>query len=1212
LQSFGETDADLFFGREVLVAKLIERIVKHVAPIEVASPQETHSRILAIVGASGSGKSSILKAGVLPMLRWNPVSADWLIYTFTPTAHPLHALAGMLTHESPSIITTASLVDDLLRDPRALYFYAQRLLQENQASYESSIAGKEHSTIRTKEQPLVFLAVDQFEELFTLCRSESERQAFITALMTAVLEPDGRVCVVLTLRADFYAQCAPYAALREALASQQEYIGPMTAADLRRAIEEPARRGNWELEPGLVDVLLKDLGADGLHLAEPGALPLLSHALLETWTRRRGRTLTISGYLASGGVRGAIAETAEAVFQDELDPRQQGIARNIFLRLTELGDEEVRVETRRRATFKELIPSPKDADAVRVVLTRLADARLIVTDQEVAEVAHEALIREWPTLREWLEEGRDGLRLHRHLTLAAESWLRQGRDPGDLYRGARLAQAVDWAQNHPGDLNAQEREFLEASQSSVESEKVEREAQRQRELEAAHALAETQSQAAVHLRRRALYLIAALVLALGMAAAALFFGIRAYENAQQAQTATRLANTRELAAAAINSLEVDPERGILLALQAISITRTTDGSALPEAEDALHRALLASHLRLVLSGHEYGVLTAAFSPDGHRLAAIGIDGTVKVWDSISGAELLSMPGSTEPSDALGTQRLAYSPDGKRLVTGDSDLVKIWDAATGAEIAAYNGHAGEVWAVAYSPDGSRIASAGVDATARIWDAATGKSLFTLMGHEAAIESLAFSPNGERLASAGDDNKLKIWDTDSGRLLFELENPTGPFFSVAYSPDGRYLTSNAENGIKIWEADTGLEVLTIPVGAGNIVFSPDGQSLAAQAGSVAKVWDVHTGRELLTLAGHTDWIIMVAFSPDGKRLATASLDHTARVWDIGADKEVLTLTGDGHLTAFSPDGITLATDDAVQGVPLLWDSQTGEQLTAFTGIGGGIHSLTFSPDGKRLVTGSNDFTARIWDVEKKQAVLTLSGHSLDVRDAAFSLDGKLVATAGFDGMAKVWDATTGAEMLTLEGHNGLVTGVAFSPDGSKLATSSTETSAKIWALPGGELLLTLTGHTAALPDVAFSPDGSRVVTASRDATAKVWDATSGSELFTLTGHRADIWSAKFSPDGNIIATASGDNTAKIWDSSTGKELLTLPGSQGGVTDVAFSPRDGGADLAVASTDGTVRVFLLRLSDLLALAHQRVTRGLTTAECQQYLHTPSCPGD
>ncbi len=336
------------------------------------------------------------------------------------------------------------------------------------------------------------LVIDQFEELFTLCRSEAERLAFVDNLTTAACQNGGTAVIIIVLRADFYAHCARFDRLRQLLAQHQEYIGPMTAAELRCAIEEPARRGHWELEPGLVDLLLHDVGADAGHNPEPGALPLLSHALLATWQRRRGRTLTLSGYTASGGVRGAIAETAESVFYDQLDREQRQIARHIFLRLTELGGGEAQADTRRRVSIDELSSKPEDSDAVHQVLSALADARLVTTDQNAAEVAHEALIREWPTLRGWLEEDREGLRLHRHLTEAAQEWDRLGRDPSGLYRGARLAQAVEWAAMHPETVNVLERDFLDASQLFAEKEAQEREAQRQRELEAARQLAEAE------------------------------------------------------------------------------------------------------------------------------------------------------------------------------------------------------------------------------------------------------------------------------------------------------------------------------------------------------------------------------------------------------------------------------------------------------------------------------------------------------------------------------------------------------------------------------------------------------------------------------------------------------------------------------------------------------------------------------------------------
>ncbi|HMD81844.1 MAG TPA: helix-turn-helix domain-containing protein, partial [Anaerolineales bacterium] len=373
LSYFDESDADLFVGREILTAKLTERVLSLASS---GLPHET--RFLAIVGASGSGKSSLVRAGLVPALRWNQKSVDWQIHILNPTSHPLESLASTLTSESASVLATSTLMDDFSRDPRSLQIFVKRLLPlENHAR--------------------ALLVIDQFEELFALCRSEEERASFIDNLLTAASEADGSVIILITLRADFYAHCANYIPLREALARNQEYIGAMSDEELCRAIEEPARRGRWELEPGLVDLLLHDVGH------EPGALPLLSHGLFETWQRRRGRTMTLSGYASSGGVRGAIAETAETVFTDQFTGEQRAIARRIFLRLTELSDEISTADTRRRATFNELILKPEEATITLTVLKTLADARLIMTSQDSAEVAHEALIREWPTLRGWLE-----------------------------------------------------------------------------------------------------------------------------------------------------------------------------------------------------------------------------------------------------------------------------------------------------------------------------------------------------------------------------------------------------------------------------------------------------------------------------------------------------------------------------------------------------------------------------------------------------------------------------------------------------------------------------------------------------------------------------------------------------------------------------------------------------------------------------------------
>jgi WD40 repeat protein len=1155
LRYFEEADAGLFFGREGLTARLVERLREAEAP-----------RFLAVVGASGSGKSSLVRAGVVPALRQERGAGGWAIQVLTPTAHPLRALAAA-----------------------------------GEGIERGGAAGGR-----------VLMVVDQFEEVFTLCGDEAERRAFIDRLLEAAGAKGQATWVLAALRADFYAACAPYAELRQALAARQEYLGPMTATELRRAIEEPANHGGWELEAGLADLLLSDLGADGQQPPEPGSLPLLSHALLETWQRRRGRRLTISGYLAAGGVRGAIAETADAVYRDQLDAGQQAIARDIFLRLTQVGDEAGAAETRRRAALDELIPRGEGAAQAREVLTLLADARLITTDGEAVEVAHEALIREWPTLRDWLEADREGLRLHRHLTLAAEGWRQRGEDASELYRGARLEQALEWARPNGRALNEAEREFLEASRALAEREAAAREAQRERELEAARALAETERRAAGRLRRRALYLAAALIVALVMAGAALYFGEQARLSAERALAAGRVATARELAAAAVNNLEVDPERGILLALQAVDTTRASGEGVLPEAEAALHQALTASRVRLSLDDIGTRVLGAVYSPDGRRVAAIGDTGEVVVWAADTGERLLRMKGITAPSDAVGTHRIAYSPDGRRLVTGDSVLVKVWDAETGAELRALAGHTGEVWAVAVSPDGARIASGGADGTVRVWDTATGEALLALAGHAGPIETLAFSPDGARLATGADDQTLKVWDTATGALAHDVSDFASPIYGVAYSPDGRYLAAD----VRVWEAESMALVLELELGTGNLAFSPDSQRLAAVTGSAVTIWDVRTGRDLMTLAGHTDWANSVSFSPDGKRLASASMDGTVRIWDLGPGGEALALEAGGLRVAFSPDGARLATD-GIDGTARVWDVETGGPLAALAGHGSGLWGVAWSGDGSRLATAGSDGTARVWAVQSQEAVLVLRGHGAGMEDdpelatiraIAYSADGSRIATAGFDGTARIWEASTGRELQRLEGHGGLVVGVAFSPDGSRLATTGTEGDIILWDTTSGAALLSWHSHDGASPDVAFSPDGAWLATARSDAVARVWEAETGRLVLALEGHRAFIWGVAFSADGRRIATGSADGTARVWDATTGAALLALAGSRGDVTGVAFSPRSG--DLAVASADGVVRVYVIDIDRLLALAQRRVTRGLTLGECQAFLHMVACP--
>jgi WD40 repeat protein/serine/threonine protein kinase/DNA-binding SARP family transcriptional activator len=1310
LQYFDQADADLFFGRELLTAQLGARL----SPSPWQGEGWGGGHFLAIVGASGSGKSSLVRAGLIPALRRGEPLSDgsltpedstrWPIHVITPTAHPLESLAASLTHDSESVTATATLMDDLARDPRSLHLYARRLLGKIAGGQGSGGAGEiSPPPLRPPAPPQLLLVVDQFEELFTLCRDEAERRAFVDNLLIAAGVPNSienpkskieiRTIAVITLRADFYAHCAQYDHLREALARQQEYIGPMNTAELRRAIEEPARQGGWIFEPGLVDFLLEEVGT------EPGALPLLSHALLETWQRRRGRTLTFGGYRESGGVRGAIAKTADRVWS-QLGPEEQAIARNIFLRLTELG--EGTQDTRRRVPRAELEAlttadrRPQTAEesnseqpavggqpsAVASVLHTLANARLITTAEDSVEVAHEALIREWPLLRQWLDENREGLYLHRHLTEAAQAWAKLNRDPGELYRGARLAQASEWAQSHAEAMNALERDFLAASQELARQREAEREAQRQRELEAAQKLAETeqrraeeQGQANRRLRQRALFLAGALVIAGILAVVAVVFGQQASQNEQQAlaerataeaeahsrataqtnaetqqreaERQARLSTSRELAAAAVKNLEVDPELSILLALQAVTTTYAVDGLALPEALDALHQALPASRVRLTLTGHTDVVYGGGFSPDDTRLVTadynrVSKEGVARIWDAATGQMLFSRPGFILAD-------FRKTDGGKHLPIanfGQVTTITMWDITTGQAMGVITMPVhidlNEQVGISLSPDWTRLIVRHADGLVSVWDATVSatksKALFNLVGHKEYVEDIDFSPDGTHLATVSYDGTARIWEAGTGKLLFTLTGHTNTVRGVAFSPDGRYLATFGDSMVRVWDAATGKELFYFNAGGGGgIEFSPDGLHLATVQDTTIKIWNLTPVLQTnllsalntdvtdaiknqgLWLQGHTGGVLDITFNSNGTRLISTGFDGTARVWDISpaGAKEWLTLAGHDSFwditdVAFSPDGIRLATASP-DLTAKIWDAATGRELVTLVGHSEGLYEVTFSPDGTRLATASADHTARIWDARTGQELLTLTGHTDLVNDVAYSPDGAYLATAGEDHTAKIWDARTGQELLTLTAHGNFVESVAYSPDGTYLATGSGDDTAKIWDARTGQEIFTLTGYPDTVFDVAFSPDGTRLATASVDG-IKVWQTATGEELFSLTRDQYAINEVAFSLDGTRLAGASSGSRVIVWDISgvledgtiQAQELLTLP-SEGAT--VAFSP-DGRLLATGNDSDTTGRVYLLHTDELLPLARSRLTRTWTPEECRQYLHRETCP--
>ena len=1184
LQFFDVEDSDLFFGRETITAKLSNRL--HEAKF-----------LSVIIGASGSGKSSLVRAGLIPAIKKGEAfikgtnlpggRENWQIHIMTPTAHPLEALAIELTRDSESVTAPATLVDDLSKDPRSLHFFLSRRAQ---------IADSTHA----------LLVIDQFEELFTLCREEFEREAFIDNLLTAmspeVDQDHGNITLIITLRADFYAHLAQYPDLRDWVARQQEYIGPMTVEELRRAIEEPARRGHWEFELGLVDLILRDVGD------EPGALPLLSHALLETWKRRAGHMLTLKGYADAGGVRGAIAHTAENVYQN-LSPSEQTIMRNILLRLTEFG--EGTEDTRRRASFDELMSAANDAPQVRAVLNRLAEARLVTLGENTAEVAHEALIREWPQLREWLSQDREGIILHRHLTEAAHEWELLERDTDALYRGVRLAQANEWAALNPNILNARERLFLENSNRQARQEEQEREEQRQREVAAAKELAETQRQSAsrLQIRNRVITTVGTIAIILAMLAGLL--GLRSNQNA-------RTAFARELAAESLSSLDADPERSILLALHGVSVT-APDERVLPEVENALHRAIASSRIRKTLTAHQGEIWGMAYSPDGTRLATSGADQELQIWDTATYKSLLTV--NMENAEA---KSITFSPNGKWIAAASSGgSVRIRDVETGQLVFELKGHTKAVQAITFSPDGKQLATSSLDKSIKVWDTTTGKELATWQDIEEPANQLVYSPDGARLLFVDtpilmvEPARLHVVDVVSGEEIYQI--PVG-YYGFALSPDGKQLALSTPDLtlIRILDASNGQPLYNIPRPLNRIMwmeFSPDSSRLAV-AGLDRKVhiWDAVSVTELFTLSGHTEFIRIIAFSADGTHLASGASDGTIKIWSLEPSSEVfpIQLMGGTNRLAVSPDGALLAaTSSALTSnewdALTVWNAQNGDIVYERKPHTDFPLAIAFSPDSKELATGGGDHTIKVWKAATGDMQFSIDVEDDVVWDIAYHPDGQQFAVVGSEGMIRFYDRATAKALSSWDAGIGWLAGVAFSPDGSRLAIVGGDTNdGKVWDTITGKEILTLIGHTSANWGVAFSPDGTRIVTCGNDGTARVWDAATGKLLLTLSGHTGVIVTARFSPDGTRIATASLDGTNRVWDLATGQELISLEGAF--TFDVEFAP--DGKRLMVGGLD--LQVFAMTIDELVQIAQSRLTRSLTTEECQKYLHMGQCPSE
>lgn len=1108
LAAFGVEDTDRFFGRDDLVEELLAKLREH--------------RVLAVVGASGAGKSSLLRAGLLARLTDRPA------IVFAPGSHPLEECAIQLARWSGG-------------SPRAL-----------RHELDAGSRGL-HSVVRQLATDELVIVVDQFEELFTLCHDRREREEFIDLVLTAARAENSRCRVVLGIRADFYAQVTTHAELTEAVRHGHVVVGPMTTDQLRQAITDPAGRAGYTVENVLVTRLVGDTSG------QPGMLPLLSHALLETWRRRRGTILTLEGYERAGGLDRAVANTAEDLYTS-LSEAQRERARQLFLRLTALG--EGTEDTKRRIRRHELDLDDPDTE---LVLAQLTGARLLTADGNGVELSHEALIRSWPRLTGWLSQDRDGFRTHRQLTEAAQEWDALDRDPGALYRGARLVIAREWAGRDDAALSTRERRFLDASvaEDAREQAAARRRARRMKQLVALLSVLLVVAATTSVLTFRAQHAVADqrdIVLSQKVAA-----------EAERLRT-SKPALAAQLSLAAYRLAPTVEARGSLLSASTVPAATELDGDSTTMAftRDGRTVAMGGADKKVRLwdlSVRHRPVRLSTLPPFTEWVHSVRIagttmvvgtnDGRISTWDIRDGRS----PRRLADFQAAPTWRVALSADGRTVATADADgSVELWDLTDPRRpdrVTSFVAHQTDVDSVTFSPQGTVLATAGADGTVGLWDVATRQPLAVLRRHDGEVLSVAFSPDGTKLATSGADHQALVWDVRDPRVPAVLSSLPGHInyvASVAFSPDGTAVaTASWDHTARLWDlADPTRPVLrqVITTHTNEVwlaLFTPDGRSLAtASVDHTAVLTDIPGP----VLAGNAQSLATARYRSDGKLIAVGSEDNTARLWDV-ADPDhprpVAVLTGQtGAVKAavFSPDGRTLALG-SIDNTIALWDvtdPSAPERLAVLTGHTDGVRSIVFTPDGRRMISaGVGDTIVRLWDVSDPRhprPTGTLPKQDFGTMSVALSPDGHTLAATLSDTVT-IWDISQApVQLARLTGHADRVDGVAFSPDGATLATASLDRTVHLWDVSDRRhprRLAVLTGHTDAVVSVAFRPDGRMVATASFDGTLRLWDVRNRSApapLGTLTGHTDRVYSVAFAPDGTHVVSASEDRTARLW--------------------------------------------------------------------------------
>jgi WD40 repeat protein len=1214
LRPFEFNESNLFFGRDNQIATLIATLAE--------------TRFLAVVGTSGSGKSSLVRAGLLPALlsgMMTRAGSRWRIAITHPGDDPIGNLAAAL-NEADAFGDEAAAPDknQVAIDEATLRRGSRGLVE---IACQHALAPDEN----------LLVLVDQFEEIFRFAREaarqskegsdryENDSAAFIKHLLEARSATEAKIFVVLTMRSDFLGDCAKFWDLPEAINDSQYLIPRLTRDQLRDVITGPITLCDGQVTPRLLHQMLNDI------IDDQDQLPVLQHLLMCIWNEWKARSLEVTAadgsvskhrdlhqseaidlccYDAVGGMAEALSRHAQNAY-DSLPDDHQGVAEKLFKTLTEKGSDNR--EVRRPATVAQICEVAETTEAeVKAVVEvfrepgrsfLLPKAGILLTPDSVIDISHESLIRGWKLLRHWVDEETDAVREYRRLVDAAELKLHEGTD---LWRGADLQRALKWrTDNQPNKAWADRYcpgfdlaiAFLTDSEAKRDREAADAERQKQaeaeraaRELQQAKDLAIEREERLQDQKKSATRLQFWLRLSTGAVALAgisllvviILFIVLAgyYRSVREARN--------EAQHQADIALKIGYVANVSLAHQAFaagyfgqvvnSLENYRLGLDKPETDP---RSFLWYYLwrsthneQATLTGHSSTLRAVTFFPDGKTLASAGDDKTVKVWDIHSRAM------RAEIKHPAAVRALAVSD--KLLASADeSGRVKLSDLSTIREVATLSrppaqstDQSAAILSVAFSPDGKMLAAGCNDGLVIVWEVPSGAVVKSLPDHQKAVNSVAFSPDGNLLASGSDDSTIRLWDLTTW-AAHDLKE-TRYIRVVAFSPDSKTLAAGgSDRSISIWNpsADKSSYHLQAHVGdIYSIAFAPAGNILAsASSDGMIKLWNLTTQKELGTLSGHTGFVRSIAFSPDGTTLASGSDDGTAKLWAAQPPVRVYTRPGyNVYSVSFSPDSQTLAVADEKQIIKL-WDVTTLQSRGEIKTSAYPRH-VEFTPDGKVLGAILSDGSVTLWDTTTKSELLHFVAHSRSMGQAlAFSSDGTSLATGADDSMVKLWETSTGKQLAQGQ-HSGPVYSLSFSPDGKMLASGSYDKTVKLWDAKTLKETDTLVDHSQGVLGVAFSPDGKVLASASFDNTIVLWDVAKRMPIKSLTGHSQGVMAIAFSPDSRTLASVSYDHQAKLWDVSVGQELVTLAQESHKMYSVAFS-RDG-LKLATGGFDNAVK--------------------------------------